>query len=52
YKEITVKTIAMSLELSERLDFASKLDRSQSFIKELMADGEKQAEAFLDKWTG
>lgn len=47
YKEVAVETIAMSAEISNRLDFASKLDRSQAFIKELMADGEKQAKAFL-----
>lgn len=49
YKPITVKTIAMSPEISAELDLASKLDRSPSFIKRLIADGEKQAEVFLTK---
>lgn len=49
YKPITVKTIAMSPEISAELDLASKLDRSPSSIKRLIADGEKQAEVFLTK---
>lgn len=47
YKMVTVRTLMMSPELSESLDYASKLDRSQSFIERLMAEGEKQAEIFL-----
>ena len=47
YKIVTVRTLTMSPELSESLDYASKLDRSQSFIEMLMAEGEKQAEIFL-----
>ncbi|MFN8459695.1 MAG: patatin-like phospholipase family protein [Anaerolineae bacterium] len=47
YKPIAVKEISMSPDLSGELDLASKLDRSPAFIKRLMADGEKQAEAFL-----
>jgi NTE family protein len=43
YKPITVRRIEMSIAL----DFASKLDRSPSFIRGLMDHGEKQAEAFL-----
>lgn len=51
YKEVPIHTIAMSPELSQTLDFASKLDRSQAFIKKLMVDGEKQAEVFLGEWS-
>ncbi len=51
YKEVVVETIAISPEMSEALDFASKLDRSPGFIQELMADGELQAKAFLAKWS-
>jgi NTE family protein len=43
YKPIIVRRIEMSIAL----DFASKLDRSPSFIRGLMDYGEKQAEAFL-----
>ena len=44
---IAVRSIAMSAELSATLDYASKLKRDPAFITRLMADGEKQAEAFL-----
>ncbi|MCB0164056.1 MAG: patatin-like phospholipase family protein [Anaerolineae bacterium] len=47
YKTVTVRTLAMSQELSDSLDYASKLDRSRSFIETLMAEGERQAEIFL-----
>lgn len=50
YKTITVQTITLSPALSQELDFASKLDRSQAFINRLMADGQMQAQAFLDNW--
>jgi NTE family protein len=43
YKPITVRRI----EMSSALDFASKLDRSPSFIRGLMDGGEERAEAFL-----
>jgi NTE family protein len=35
------------IEMLEELDFASKLDRSPSFIRGLMDYGEVRAEAFL-----
>ena len=47
YKTVTVRTLKMSPEVSEPLDYASKLDRSQGFIAELMAHGGQQAELFL-----
>jgi NTE family protein len=43
YKHIEVRWIRMS----EPLDFASKLDRSPSFIRRLMNYGERRAEEFL-----
>ena len=43
YRPIEVRRI----EMSWALDFASKLDRSPSFIKGLMSYGEERAEAFL-----
>lgn len=45
YKTIKVRRI----ELLRNLDAASKLDRSPSFIQELMAYGEEQADNFLRK---
>lgn len=47
FKRITVQFIDMSPALSNSLDYASKLDRSPTFIQTLMTDGEKQAEEFL-----
>jgi NTE family protein len=37
----------MSRELQSKLDYESKLDRSPGNINALIADGEKQARAFL-----
>ena len=39
--------IEISVPLHEKLDYESKLDRSPEHIRELIADGEKQARAFL-----
>lgn len=47
FKKITVRYIDMSPEISVLLDYASKLDRSLSFIQNLIAHGEKQTEIFL-----
>lgn len=44
YKPITARRIQMT----RNLDAASKLDRSPSFIKEMMRYGEKEAEEFLE----
>lgn len=49
YQPVKIRWIEMSPDLSQSLDYASKLDRSRSFIDKLMADGEKQAEQFLLK---
>ncbi len=43
YKHIKVRRI----EMKQELDFASKLDRSPSFISEMMDYGREQAEGFL-----
>ena len=45
YKHIVVRWIRMS----RPLDFASKLDRSPSFIRGMMNYGERQAEDFLER---
>lgn len=50
YKTVTVRTIILSPTLSQPLDFASKLDRSPSFLQRLMTEGEKQAQRFLAQW--
>jgi hypothetical protein len=39
------------IELTEHLDFASKLDRSPSFIRSLIALGEESAGEFLATWS-
>jgi NTE family protein len=43
YRHIEIRWI----ELTEPLDFASKLDRNPDFIRRMMAGGERSAEAFL-----
>jgi NTE family protein len=43
YKPITLRTIALDREL----DVASKLDRTPAFLASLMAEGDRQATAFL-----
>jgi NTE family protein len=49
---ITVRFIRMSDELLESLDYPSKLSRQPSHIARLIADGEAQANAFLDALEG
>jgi hypothetical protein len=46
YKTIAIRWIAMSEEVTDRLDYTSKLERDAEFIDQLMAEGEKQAEIF------
>ncbi|MBE9610581.1 patatin-like phospholipase family protein [Chitinilyticum piscinae] len=43
----TIPFIEMSAELTHTLDYESKLDRSPENLGKLMADGRKQASAFL-----
>jgi NTE family protein len=47
FKTIRSARIPLSTPLAERLDLASKVDRSPSYLRELMEDGEHQADAFL-----
>ncbi len=47
-KQIAVRTIEISDELSSRLDYASKLNRDPQLIADLINDGEKRAAEFLD----
>jgi hypothetical protein len=47
YKHIEVRVIEMSAEMSQSLDFASKIARSQSSVRKLMDHGEQRAEEFL-----
>ena len=48
YKHVTVRILEFSRPLSSRqLGPASKLNRDARFIRELMAQGEQQAEEFL-----
>jgi predicted transcriptional regulator len=41
--------IEMSDEISQALDFASKIDRSPSFIRKLIAHGEERVEESLNR---
>lgn len=47
-KPIAVRELTLSRGLSDRLSYASKLNRDPQFIAELIGDGERQADAFLD----
>jgi NTE family protein len=48
YKQVTVRVIELSRPASSRLlGPASKLNRDRRFLRELMAQGERQAEEFL-----
>lgn len=47
FKMIKVGRIRMSDALGRRLDLASKVDRDPRYLDRLMADGERQAAAFL-----
>ncbi len=47
YKHIEVRMVEMSTEMSQSLDFASKIDRSPSFIRKLMDHGEERVEESL-----
>jgi hypothetical protein len=49
FKLIKVARIQMSQELTDRLDLASKVERSPGYLHELMADGERQVDAFLQE---
>jgi NTE family protein len=47
FKTIKVAKIQMSPALAGRLDVASKVDRNPGYLHELMADGDRQTDAFL-----
>ncbi len=47
YRPVKLCIIEMSPRLQEKLDYASKLDRSCVFIDELMREGEAQGLAFI-----
>jgi NTE family protein len=48
YKPVKIRWIAMSEEMTDSLDYSSKLERDSEFIGRLMDEGEKQAEEFLN----
>jgi NTE family protein len=50
YRTVQVRIIEMSADLQERLDYATKLDRNQGFIKSMIADGERRAQSFLQDY--
>jgi hypothetical protein len=49
YRPVKVRRIEMSAALQDRLDHATKLDRSRRFIDDLMRDGERRGQRFLQK---
>jgi NTE family protein len=51
FKEVRIARITMSPDLSGRLDAASKLDRNPELIRDLVTDGERQADEFLRRRT-
>jgi hypothetical protein len=48
YKPVKIRWIAMSEEITDSLDYTSKLERDSEFIRSLMEEGEKQAGEFLN----
>ena len=52
YKTIEIRWIRMGEEITDRLDYTSKLERDATFIQGLMDEGEKQAEVFLKQELG
>jgi NTE family protein len=49
YRRVDVHIVAMSTDLQERLDYASKLNRDAAFIDRLIKDGERQGRALLQR---
>jgi NTE family protein len=47
FKKINIRWISMDNHLANSLDYASKLERSQEFIAQLMEHGRVRADAFL-----
>lgn len=47
-KVVDIYIIQMSAHLQDTLDYASKLDRNETFIDTLMADGQRQGRAFIN----
>jgi hypothetical protein len=48
YKPVKIRWIAMSEEMTDSLDYTSKLESDSEFIGSLMEEGEKQAGEFLN----
>jgi NTE family protein len=46
-KPVEIRWIKMSEEITDRLDYSSKLERDAAFIEGLMDEGERQAKKFL-----
>ena len=47
-KPVEIRWIKMSEEITDRLDYSSKLERDAAFIEGLMDEGERQAKKFLN----
>jgi NTE family protein len=51
HRPVTPRFVKMSEELSDTLDYVTKLSRQPELIRRLMKDGEQQASAFLKDLT-
>jgi hypothetical protein len=47
-KPIEIRFIKIGADSTDRLDNTSKLERDRTFVDMLMAEGEKEAAAFLE----
>lgn len=50
YKKITLRTIKMTRETATKMDYASKFNRSSSFMDQLRLEGHKIARQWLQEW--
>jgi NTE family protein len=49
-KDVTVRTIKMTEETADALQYSSKFDRSRAFMERLRGEGEDVAQSWLKQW--
>jgi NTE family protein len=49
-KHVTVRTIKMTEETAETLQYSSKFDRSRAFMERLRGEGHDVAQSWLEQW--
>jgi NTE family protein len=49
YGAVKIRAVMMGREMSDRLDYESKMDRNPAFIQELVDHGKQQADEFLER---